>query len=291
MRRLTPVPLRALAALVALAWAALTPAAPAQEPPPSPPVAPAPIAPAPIAPVPTPPPVIENTGKPMLVQFQCSDEDIRSGGLACSEDDPCQIYLELAAVASAGPRILAAGNIHAETATLYSMLLGSEDSGRTWREVHQRIRGAGLDRFQFVDGENGFVSGLSPSPLPQDPFLLITHDGGKSWRPSAVFSEPGNGSIVQFYFDGAKTGSLIVDRGSGSDGDRFELFESQDGGDSWGLRQTSVKPLRLRSEATANPDWRMRADAATKSFHIEHRSGQRWTSEAAFSVKLGVCKP
>ncbi|HXB66717.1 MAG TPA: hypothetical protein VNY05_00620 [Candidatus Acidoferrales bacterium] len=284
MRPRIPILPGALAPFVALALAAL-----AQDQPPSPPVAPAPVAPAPIVPVP--PPVLENTGKPMLVGFQCSEEDVRSGGLACSEDDPCQIYLELAVTASAGNRIFAAGNIHAEAATLYSVLLGSEDSGRTWREVHERIRGAGLDHIQFIDAENGLVNGLSPSPLPQDPFLLITHDGGKSWRPSAIFSEPRLGSIVQVYFDGPKTGSLIIDRGLGSDGDRYELYESQDGGDSWGIRQTSVKPLRLKSGAAANPDWRIRADAATKSFHIEHRGGQRWISEAAFSVKLGICKP
>src|SRR5436853_96868 len=135
------------------------------------------------------PPVLENQGKPMLAPFQCSEEDIRSAGLTCSEEDPCQVYLELAAAVSTGPRIFAAGNIHTESATLYSILLGSEDSGHTWRELHQRIRGAGLDHIQFTDAETGFVTGLSLSPLPQDPFLLITHDGGKTWRQSMVFSE------------------------------------------------------------------------------------------------------
>jgi len=236
-------------------------------------------------------PVLENSGKPMLVPFQCSEEDIRSAGLTCSEDDPCQIYLELAAIGATGSRIIAAGNIHAEAATLYSVLLASEDSGHTWRETYQRVRAAGLDHIQFVDAENGFASGLSLSPLPQDPFLLITHDGGKTWRPSDIFSEPRVGSIVQFHFDSPKDGSLIIDRGRGADGDRYELYESQDSGDSWGLRQTSVKPLRLKSDPGPNPDWRIRADAPTKSFHIEHRSGQRWTSEGAFAVKMGVCKP
>lgn len=234
---------------------------------------------------------MENTGKPMLVPFQCSEEDIHAGGLACSEDDPCQTYLELAAAAATSSRIFAAGNIHAEAATLYSVLLGSEDSGHTWREIHERIRSASLDHIQFIDAENGFASGLSLSPLPQDPFLLITHDGGKSWRASAIFSEPRVGSIVQFYFDGPKSGSLIIDRGRGGGSDRYELYESQDGGASWGIRQTSVKPLKLKSDPLANANWRIRADAATKSFHIERRTGQRWTSESAFSVKLGVCKP
>src|SRR5207249_6022547 len=60
------------------------------------------------------PPVLENQGKPMLAPFQCSEEDIRSAGLACSEEDPCQVYLELAATVSTGTRIFAAGNIHTE---------------------------------------------------------------------------------------------------------------------------------------------------------------------------------
>jgi photosystem II stability/assembly factor-like uncharacterized protein len=241
--------------------------------------------------VPPAPPVMENAGQPMLLPFQCLEEDIHSAGLACSEEDPCPIYLELAAAALAGTRILAAGNIHAEAATLYSVLLGSEDSGHTWREVHDRIRGAGLDHLQFIDAETGFATGLSLSPLPQDPFLLITRDGGKTWRQSPIFGESRIGSIQQFLFDDAKSGSLIIDRGLGSDGDRYELYGSQDGGDSWTIKQTSVQPLRLKSAPAANPDSRIRVDAATKSFHIEHRQGGRWISEAAFAVKLGVCKP
>src|SRR5947209_14931702 len=126
------------------------------------------------SPPPTPsPPVLENAGKPMLVPFQCSAEDIRSTGLACSEEDPCQVYLELAAAVASGSRMFAAGNIHTESATLYSILLASEDSGHTWREAHERIRGAGLDHLQFTDVETGFATGLALSPLPQDPFLLI----------------------------------------------------------------------------------------------------------------------
>jgi photosystem II stability/assembly factor-like uncharacterized protein len=269
-------------------------AAMAQDQPPAVPPAAPPAAPA-AAPANAPPqPILENSGKPMLVPFECSEEDIRSAGLACSEDDPCQIYLELAAAGSAtaaATRIFAAGNIHAEAATLYAVLLGSEDSGHTWREVHERIRGAGLDHIQFIDAETGFATGLSLSPLPQDPFLLITRDGGKTWRQSMIFGESRIGSIQQILFDDAKSGNLIIDRGLGGDGDRYELYGSQDGGDSWTIKQTSVKPLRLKSAPAAETDWRIRADAATKSFHIEHRQGGRWSSEAAFGVKLGVCKP
>jgi photosystem II stability/assembly factor-like uncharacterized protein len=242
--------------------------------------------------VPAAPPVLENTGKPMLAPFRCTEEDIHSAGLTCSEQDPCPVYLELAAVESTGIRIFAAGNIHTGTATLYTILLGTEDNGQTWREVHERIRGAGLDHLQFADVETGWTSGLSFAPLPQDPFLLKTTDGGKTWRPHPIFNEPRFGSIQQFFFEDKKSGSLVIDHGAGTGGDRYELYETNDGGETWNIRETNVKAIRIkRAPLTPNPDWRVRADGATKSFQLEHRQGQRWTGLAAFAVNLGVCKP
>ena len=131
--------MREVASLLILSWALW-----AQD---QPPVTQPPAAPAA-------PPVLENAGKPIPVPFRCTDEDIRSAGLTCSEQDPCPVYLELAAVESTGIRIFAAGNIHTANATLSTILLGTEDNGLTWREAYERVRGAGLDHI------------LSHSPLP-----------------------------------------------------------------------------------------------------------------------------
>ena len=242
--------------------------------------------------VPAAPVVLENAGKPMIAPFRCTEEDIRSAGLTCSEQDPCPVYLELAAVESTGIRIFAAGNIHTANATLYTILLGSEDNGQTWREVHERVRGAGLDHIQFANVETGWTSGLAFAPLAQDPFLLMTTDGGKTWRAHAIFNEPRFGSIQQFFFEDKKSGSLVIDHGPGASGDRYELFETNDGGETWNIRETNVKAIRIkRAPVTPNADWRLRADGATKSFHLEHRQGQKWTTLAAFTVNLGACKP
>jgi Photosynthesis system II assembly factor YCF48 len=241
---------------------------------------------------PQPPPELVNTGKPITVPFHCTDEDVRLAGLTCTEDDPCPVYLELSSMESTGIRILAAGNLHTADATLFSIILGSEDNGHTWREVHERIRAASFDRIEFRDAENGWVSGLSLSPLPQDPFLLHTTDGGKTWRAVPIFSETRYGSIQQFYFGDKSNGALIIDHGAGSGSDRYERYESQDGGDSWGIKETSSKPLVLKSAAAAAaPEWRVRADASSKSFQLEHRQGQRWAGVASFAVSAGVCKP
>jgi len=251
--------------------------------------------PPPVSPTPAPPPapVLQNTGKPIVLPFQCTGEDIQWAGLSCSEEEPCPLFLELTAVETAGDRILAAGNIHSTAITLASVVLASDDAGQTWREVHEHIRGAGIDRLLFLDAQTGWASGQILFPLQQDPFLLVTTDGGKTWRQRPVFTESREnrfGSIQQFSFTAKDGGSLIVDRGPGSDSDRYELYESPDGGESWTIKETSIKPIVLKRPSVTSADWRVRADGPTSSFHIEHRQGQRWTSVAGFSVKLGACK-
>jgi photosystem II stability/assembly factor-like uncharacterized protein len=248
----------------------------------------------PAPPTPPPPPVLENSGQPMLLPFQCTDEDIQLSGLTCSEEDPCPIYLELAAVEGVGNRIFLAGNLHTPAVTVFSTLLASDDGGHTWREAHARIRSAGLDRIQFLDAEIGWAAGEKLSPLPQDPFLLLTSDGGKTWRLRPIFSETADnrfGTIQQFFFTAKDNGALIIDRGQGADGDRYELYESPDAGESWNFKQSSTKPLTLRKTAPLSTDWRLRVDSRTQAFHIEHREAARWSDVAAFAVKLGVCKP
>jgi len=243
------------------------------------------------APTESKPALLENQGRPMSLPFECTDEDIAWAGLSCSEQDPCPVYLELAAIEPVGNKLFAAGNLHTEAVTLYSVLLGSDDQGMTWREVYQPMRAAGLDRIQFIDLANGWVSGETLWPLAQDPFLLITNDGGAKWRQQPVFEDGGPGSIQQFFFESKDKGSLIVDRGEGSEEERFGLYESPDGGVTWRIKQLSKTPLRLPRAESADRDWRVRADRVTRSFRIERRKGEQWVSVAAFAVNAGACKP
>jgi photosystem II stability/assembly factor-like uncharacterized protein len=238
-------------------------------------------------------PVLRNAGKPMRLSFQCTDEDMQWAGMSCSEEQPCPIYLDISALETIGNRIVAVGNIHTESLTVYSVLLTSEDGGETWREPYERLRGTGLDHIQFIDFQNGWISGETLVPVSHDPFLLITSDGGKSWRLRPIFGDGSGGAIKEFWFRSAMDGTMVIDRMASADSSRYELYESPNGGDTWMIRRTSDKPITIRrtdSEAGAL-GWRIRADARSKSFVIEKRVGERWSTAASFLVEMGSCKP
>ncbi len=233
---------------------------------------------------------LENTGKPMRVPFECTEADVVATGLSCSEDEPCPVYLELANMQAAGNKLFLVGNLHTPTTTLFSILLASEDAGATWTEPHPRIRSAGLDQIQFFDFQNGWISGANLQGAPRDPFFLITTDGGKTWRQRPVFDESRLASIERFWFESAQNGSMLID--ARLDNNKHELYDTRTGGESWALKQASADPIRLPAGAEP-PDssWRVRADAATRSYAIERSEGGRWQRVASFLVESGACKP
>jgi len=235
--------------------------------------------------------ILENSGKPMTLPFRCTEDDIGWAGMSCSEEEPCPVYLEVTAAEAVGSQIFATGNLHSDTVTLYSVLLRSQDSGKTWREAFQRTRGAGLDHIQFADFANGWASGETLFPLPQDPFLLITADGGKTWHKQPIFDDTQPGSIQQFFFSSKNEGSLIIDHGEGSGSERYALYESPNAGGTWNVKQISGRPLKLTHSGESPDNLRVQADRATRAFRIEQRQGERWVPAASFAVNAGACRP
>ena len=222
--------------------------------------------------------------------FACKEDDIQWAGMTCTERDPCPIYLDISHVHSTGQKILAAGNIHSAETTLYSILLESENNGLTWREPVQRVRGGELDDIQFVNADTGWISGQRVAPLPGDPFLLFTNDGGKTWRKQQVLPEGTPGFIQKFWFSSPEAGALVIDRGA-SDDDRmrYTRYETSTGGDAWTIRESSEKPLAVGPKVAEETALRIRGDAAHKALLIERRSGSSWTQVAMLKLELAQC--
>jgi hypothetical protein len=233
---------------------------------------------------------LENAGKPMRVLYECTAADTQFAGLGCSEEDPCPVYLELANVEAVGAKIFVSGNLHTPTATLYSILLASEDSGNAWTEPHPRLHSSGLDQIQFIDFQNGWISGANLQGAPRDPFLLITTDGGKTWRDRPIFDESRVAAIERFWFESPQNGMLLID--ARLDNGKHELYETRTGGESWAVQQTSAAPIPVAKDKQAEGllGWRVRADAATHSYVIEKQENSRWQKVASFLVNIAACK-
>ena len=216
---------------------------------------------------------------------------MQSFGMSCSSEEPCPVFLELSGIESLGVKLFLSGNFHTDSTTLYSVLLVTEDAGKTWTEPHERIRAAALENIQFNDLEYGWVGGQSIQSIPRDPFFMLTSNGGKTWRVRPVFGETRVGAVEQFVFESRTQGHLLIDRTQrGDSGGRHELYESQTGGESWTLRQVSEKPIPFKRTRPVNPDWRIQPDTKTKSLHVEKKLNDKWVLVSSFPVKVGECK-
>ncbi len=226
---------------------------------------------------------------PQKIEKICSPEDVEFFGLTCSEDDPCPVFLELAALETNGLSLFLTGNLHTVNTTLFALLLRSDDAGKTWTEPPQRIRSAALEQIQFADLLHGWISGVKLEPLPKDPFLMVTTDGGKTWQPAPLFEETHFGSIQQFWFDTPATGQLILDASQGRT-KRYERYETKTGGASWEPREVTAHETEL-----AHPHeyavWRVRADA--DAYRVERKTAANadiWETVASFAIHAGDCR-
>lgn len=238
------------------------------------------------------PSVYHFTGKPVRVPVQCTYEQVQNLAPSCSEAEPCPVFLELSSYEQVGARMFLTGNVHTDATTIESVLLASEDDGRTWTEAAPRIPMAGLDRIQFIDFETGWISGQIQQTQPRDPFFLISHDGGKIWRRQPVWSDARPGAVEKFRFESRTNGSMLIDRVQPDDnGMRHVLYETSTGGESWSIREISPKPIAWKYPDDEEKETRLRADGATKSYRLERRQGNKWELVAAFQVSAGECKP
>jgi photosystem II stability/assembly factor-like uncharacterized protein len=229
-------------------------------------------------------------GDQLNVAFSCNDEDLAAVGMACSDDDPCPIYLELSGISALGKKLSLAGNLHGASATLYSVLLTSDDAGATWTEPAARIPGAALEQVQLFDATHSWAAGETQVPLARDPFFLIASDGGASWRKDPVSEDGAAGAIQKFWFDSEEHGELIVDGGRTASGGRYLLYETHTGGASWNVvSKTAQVPRLRRAPVTGDEGYRIGTDNKSRAFVIEKREGEAWKKVASFSVQVASC--
>lgn len=225
----------------------------------------------------------------MRVPYSCAEDELAAAGLSCTASDPCPVYLELSALAANGSKLLTAGDLHSSSATLASILLLSDDSGSTWKEPAARVPGATIDQLQ-LSGQSAWAAGESLYPLPRDPFVLLTTDGGASWRRQPIGEEDTPGTVQRFWFDSPQHGELIVDAGKTAEGGRYRVFESDNGGAGWNLTGGSDRAPKLKiAPPDENPDWRVATSKDGKAIRTEHRVAGQWIDAASFAIEAAQC--
>ncbi|HYO82966.1 MAG TPA: hypothetical protein VES20_16280, partial [Bryobacteraceae bacterium] len=211
---------------------------------------------------------------PIRIAGACTQEVIQNLSLPCSVEEPCPLFLEASAVESAGPRLVLTGNLHTGAATVQSVLLISDDEGRTWTEAHPRMAGVVLDQIVFHDFATGWISGHALTGVPRDAFLLLTADGGKTWRRRPISNEQGRTGVVeQFRFTSKNSGRLALDRvRAAEDGLRYEIWETVTGGESWNISQVDSRPLPFENPPRP-ASYRITSSSQAKVHRVERNAG------------------
>ncbi len=229
-------------------------------------------------------------GSPVRVPFACTEKNIQSLNVTCTETEPCAVFLELSGVDAVGNHLFVFGNLHSGASTFSSVLLISDDRGKSWKEAHPGIPNGVLEDFQFVDLSHGWIAGQILTQLPRDPFFLITQDGGSTWKKRDLFDEGKSGFIETFFFDSKMNGMLTLDRSRGVEsGSRYEQYETQTGGSTWALREVSPTPIPLKKKKAPLTELRLRADAGSGTYRIEQLVSGKWTLLSSFLIELPTC--
>jgi len=231
------------------------------------------------------------SGEPLVLPLACWEEDLLRAGLVCNDVTACSLVMELVAIGELGNTVFVMGNVHADAGTVSSVILSSDDSGKTWTEPLGRIPGGSLEVFRTVDAKHGWIGGqqweADSSPVP---FLLSTRNGGKRWVDRYLWEEDNrNGMVLEFDFEDPRHGFLIIER-TNADVDPFELYETKTGGSSWNIREvTSEEPTIPFDPIQAEDRWRLRSETSSDAYWVEHREGDEWKPVASFAPKVGIC--
>ena len=173
------------------------------------------------------------------------------------------------------------GSYQFPAVTYRTILLRTDDAGRTWQEVHPGISDSTLYGIDFVSPKIGFVYGQWTTEGMGPPFFLYSEDGGLSWERVGGVEESGTPFVYAFDFTDEQHGIIkLIFHAVGltpEQDHRIETHETHDGGKTWA--KTASKMISDDEET------KIRDTMADDTLHlqdgvgwrIEEAGGDAWT--------------
>jgi hypothetical protein len=132
--------------------------------------------------------------------------------------------------------VLLFGELRTPAASIRSLLLRSDDGGKSWREVMSPVYGSEVIEVFFHDAHVGWALVAWTTEGPGDLALYRSKDGGKSWRKiSDIPKRHFSGWPISMRFSDGKNGmiKLLYDGSGDPRTDGLVTLNTKNGGRSW----------------------------------------------------------
>lgn len=161
------------------------------------------------------------------------------------------------------------GSLQTPAVSIRSLLLRSEDGGRSWGEVMTPVTGSDVIRLFFLNKQTGWTLLGQTSEGPGPLYLYKTRDSGKSWeKVSRIPKRHYTGWPKGFGFIDERNGRIEMLYEGAAPTDGFAIMSTSDGGITWReTRSLSLDEYREKYEKDSEEP---------STDYVTARDGSQW---------------
>jgi len=175
------------------------------------------------------------------------------------------------------------GSLKTPAVSIRSLLLRSEDGGRSWMEVMEPVTGSDVIRLFFLSKQTGWALLGETSEGPGQLYIYKTKDSGKSWKKvSRIPKRHYTGWPKGFGFIDERNGrmEMLYDGAAPTDG--FAVMSTSDGGITWQeTRSLSLDEYRDNYEEESEEP---------STDYVTARDGSQWKLQEQPNRQISVLR-
>jgi hypothetical protein len=175
------------------------------------------------------------------------------------------------------------GSLQTPAVTIRSLLLRSEDGGRSWKEVMEPVTGSAVIRLSFLSKQTGWALLGGTSEGPGQLYLYKTRDSGNSWsKVSRIPKRHFDGWPESFGFVDERNGRMEILYDGNAPTDGFAVMSTSDGGITWQeTRSLSLDEYREQYEKDSEEP---------STDYVTARDGSQWKLQEQSRKQVSVLR-